>query len=252
MLRLKLLTTILGTIGLSFFGSVSSANAMNLIPQREGEIKMTNMQCIANTCIDTSKELGYKVTSQSYNRDYGLSRLFVDNRATENTWFDNTANNNKGFRIKFLKQDEGTNTNADEFWFRPVAFNKSGKTLENGRLEVGRFLFDFGRTFSKVSLDFFDVEASGFSGILEINGKSVKDMLLKAGPDGNTQTLTVKDVSSLLIQLGQPKAGGFSTGDGVSLAGIRAVPEPGSVVGLGTLAVAGIVGLRQRRKSSVA
>lgn len=241
--------TIVGTtLSLGLAAGMPAAHAVSLIPQKEGEIKLTNLECVASTCIDTSTELGYKVTSLEYGADkdgkkYSLSRLFVDQRNTENNW---------GFGIKFGKKDAGTNTVENQYWLRPVAYGTDGKTIEDGQLEVGRFLIEFDPTLSDVTLDFFDVEVSSLSGILEVNGQSVNN-LLQAGPNDGTQSLTVNNVKTLLVQLGGQKVG-FSTGDGVSLSGVRssgvAIPEPGNVISLGALAVAGMFGLRRRKKVS--
>jgi hypothetical protein len=227
------------TLGLGFVSNMSSAQAGSLIPQKEGEIK-TNLGCIASTCIDTSAEFGYSVTSLGYEdsagNQYAASRLFVDSRKTANNW---------GFGINFGKTDAGTNTAENEYWFRPVAAN-----IESGQLEVGRFQFDFGKVFSEVTLSLFDIEDAFKSGVLEINGQKVSE-LLNAGPDGNTQFITMKNVSSFVLQMGYRGSGsGFTTGDGVSLSGIKAVPEPGNVASLGALALAGTLALRQRKKLS--
>jgi hypothetical protein len=241
---------ILGTIGSYLVGGVSSAQAMNLIPQREGEIK-TNLGCVSSKCIDTQKELGYTVTSLGYTDStgktkYAASRLFSDNGKTANSYAPG---------INFKTIDEGTNSKSENFWLRPVAVDDKGKPVEDGRLEVGRFKFDFGRVFSQVQLSLFDVEDTLRTGILEINGKSVKELLASAGKadDGSTKFLTLKDVSSFVVQIGYRGADsiwGGKTGDGVYLSGAKAVPEPGSVVGLGALGMVAMFGLRQRKKVS--
>ncbi|MBF2016131.1 MAG: LEVG family PEP-CTERM protein [Rivularia sp. T60_A2020_040] len=235
-----------------------AAHAVSLIPTQEGEIILKNQglfnddseyKCIAGeNCIDTSKK-GFSVTSLQYDFDdkspiYGLSRLFVDKKGTANDY---------GFGIKFSAKDLGTNEGEGEYWLRGVAYEqgKDGKfnPAEKGELEVGRFLFEFGREFDQIVLDLFDVEASGFSGVLEVNGQKIEDMLLAAGPDGNTQTLMLNNVSSFVLQLGQPRTEGFSkTGDGVSLSAVRSVPEPTTTFSLGALAVAGMFGVKKRQK----
>ncbi|MBW4666406.1 MAG: LEVG family PEP-CTERM protein [Cyanomargarita calcarea GSE-NOS-MK-12-04C] len=241
---------ILGTIGSYLVGGMSSAHAANLIPQSEGEIK-TNLGCLTSSCIDTQQELGYTVTSLDYTDStgqtkYKASRLFSDNRTTANTY---------GSEINFKMVDEGTNSKTTNFWLRPVAVDEQGNAVEDGRLEVGRFKFDFGKVFSQVQLSLFDVEDTLRTGILEINGKSIKELLTSAGTpdDGSTKFLTLKDVSSFVVQIGYRGADsiwGEKTGDGVYLSGAKTVPEPGSIVGLGALGMVAMFGLRQRKKVS--
>ncbi|MFH7025802.1 MAG: LEVG family PEP-CTERM protein [Heteroscytonema crispum UTEX LB 1556] len=241
-----LVTAIVGaTLGLGFVSNMSSAQAGSLIPQKEGEIK-TNLGCIASTCIDTFKEFGYTVTSLGYEdskgKKYGASRLFVDNKTTANNW---------GFGINFSKKDAGTNAAENQFWLRPVAVGKNGNAVENGQLEVGRFMFDFGKMFSEVTLSLFDVEDAFKTGVLEINGNKASE-LLAAGPDGSTQFITLKNVSSFVLQMGYRGSDSVfaGTGDGVNLSGIKTVPEPGNVASLSALAVVGMLALRQRQKLS--
>jgi hypothetical protein len=245
--------------GLGLTTGVPAARAnLNLVPQREGEIKLSNVSCIvdAKDCIDTQKELGYTVTSLPFDYDnqrnqYGISRLFVDNRNTANTWV-----RQPGFGISFQTTDAGTNPEQNQFWFRPVAYLgrtaeslPTGTTVENGQLEVGRFRFDLGRQFSQVSFNFFDIEESNFSGILEVNGQRIS-RLLNGGREGNIQQLILSNVRSFVVQFGKPGANGdlFSqTGDGVQIQ-ITAVPEPGTVIGLSFLGIVGILGVRRRKQ----
>lgn len=253
------------TIGLGFATvSVSEAQAVSLVPNQEGEIQLTNsdLQCLdASYCIDTSSlDFGYSVTSLEYDTDgvgpqFGKSRLFVDDRSTTNDGtdgFDLTQ-----FGITFLGEDEGTNPQAQTNWFRTVAYEQGSTTpFEDGRLEVGRFQFDFdGKTANEVRLDFFDIEDAGFSGILEVNGTELSgqdllDMLLPAGPDSNIQTLVLRNVNDFVVQMGNPGPNStFSeTGDGVSLQ--VSVPESENVIGLSALAVAGVITLKRRKRAS--
>jgi hypothetical protein len=252
--RTLLANTIVGTTLVSLASGISTAQAASFIPQKEGEIKLTNIGCIADTCIDTTS-MGYTITSLAYDFDsykpqMGLSRLFVDKRATDNDW---------GFGIKFKQQDAGTNNpDFEEYWLRPVAYRGknadsaptvSSRPAENGQLEIGRFQFDFAQTVSELLIEFFDVEDDQRTGILAVNGTPITQ-LLDAGPDGNFQTLTVKNVNSLVLQLGNPGPNSTfkSTGDGVSLAQVTSVPEPGVNASLGVLAMFGIFGLGQRKK----
>jgi hypothetical protein len=229
------------TLGLSVLASMPAARANeSIVPTKEGEIKLLNNgKCFSLApCIDTTS-LGYTVTSLSYNQNgktYNPSLLFADDSSTANDW---------GFGISFKLPDVGTNPLAGINHFRPVMM-KNGKPYENGQLEVGRFNFDFmGKTISELALDFTDVEVSGFSGILKVNGQPL-NQLLKAGPNNNVQTLVLKDVKSFEVQLG--KVGSpFPTGDGVDL-NVEKVPEPTTTASLGLLAIVGVFGLRKRQK----
>jgi hypothetical protein len=163
--------------------------------------------------------------------------LFSDNRATPNS---------HGLGITFIAEDEGTNPEVGEFWLRPVAF-KDGEVFEEGRLEAGLFEFDFGRTITELRLDFFDVEYTDSTQVVKINGQDIQDLFVDAGPDGNIQTVVLKDLSKFTVQLGE--AGGrFGTGDGVSLQ--VSVPESENLIGLSALAVAGAITLKRRKKAS--
>ena len=257
----KLVKTLaVSTIGLGIVTvSISEAQAASLTPNVEGEIN-TSLGCLdSNFCIDTTDAsqvpFTYSVKSLDYDFDnkgpqFGLSRLFSDNKSTTNS-------NLKQFGITFKSTDEGTNTRLGQTWFRPVAYLQGAtKPFENGRLEVGRFKFDFlGKTVNEIRLDFFDVEDAGFSGILEVNGKELTgqmlaDMLLPAGPDSNIQTLVLKNVNDFVVQMGNPGPDSVfgRTGDGVALQ--VSVPESENVIGLSALAVAGVLTLKRRKTAS--
>jgi len=239
-------------VGLSIATGMSAAHASSLVPQREGEVKLTNVGCIisAPNCIDTDKTLGYTVTSKPYDFDgkapqYGLSRLFVDNSATANNW---------GFGISFPKEDAGTNPQPGQNWLRPVAyFGKDANSLptgtpaEHSNLEIGQFEFNFDHTVSELKLNFLDVEDKNFSGVLKVNGIDFKK-LLPAGPNNSIQSLTLKNVNSFVVQLGKPGPDSVfpNTGDGVDLQ-VSKVPEPTNTVGLVAL-IFGILGLRRNKK----
>jgi hypothetical protein len=325
------------TIGLSVLSAASAAHAGNLIPQQEGEIKLTNLACLSDTnpkCLDTSVGAnGYKVTSLNYDSQFSLSRLFVDEKGTSNDY--------SKFGIQFLANDLGTNTGLGQYWLRPVAYSADvvkadpektsndkktinaltgakigtetvkpettkvttknskgenvtttttiektivtklvsgklkqeittktttqkttvtpGKPVEKGSLEVGKFQFDFNNPLAGIKLSFFDVEDTNHTGILSyINGAgktiSIQE-LLTGGKDGNLQSLTLKDVKSFVVQLGNPgKQYGYKDsqfgppqhGDGVNLQ-LQTVPEPGTVGGLGALALLGMMSRRQRK-----
>ena len=237
------------TAGLSIFASMSAAQAINLVPQQEGEIKLTNFNCLPGVpCIDTSDTnsfpFSYTVTSLLPDEEsFGVSRLFSDTRSTAN---------NFGFGINFTQQDEGTNPQTDAFWFRPVAFDSEGKVKENGRLEYGIFEFNFAQTANEVKLSFLDVEDSPFTSILKVNGDdNFQSIFLPAAGDDEVQNLVLNNVDSFIVQLGNPGAYSSNfpnTGDGVNLQ--VSVPEPGTIFSMGALAVAGMFGLRKRNKSS--
>ncbi|MEB3219306.1 MAG: LEVG family PEP-CTERM protein [Nostocales cyanobacterium 94392] len=257
----KLVKTLaISTLGLGIAtASISEAKAASLVPQTEGEIKLTNLDCLdPNNCIDTTTlPLGYTVTSLDYDFDgkgpqFGISRLFADDRTTTNPELN-------AFGITFKAEDEGTNPLIGQTWFRPVAnvLDSNGNLVpfENGRLEVGRFKFDLGKTVGEVRLDFFDTEDENFTGVIEVNGielagQDLLDMLLPAGPDSNIQTLVLKDVKDFVVQLGKPGPDSVfrRTGDGVALT--VSVPESGTTLGLSVLAVAGLLILKSRKKAS--
>jgi hypothetical protein len=243
-------TLIAFSVGLSVAAATPSAQAASLVPQLEGEIQ-TNLGCLdPNQCIDTTS-LGYTVTSLDFDGagGYGPSRLFVDTRSTSNIY------EGQGLKVSFGTKDAGTNPALNEYWFRPVAIKESGSLPENGQLEVGRFLFDFTEVMSKITLDFFDVEDIG-TGVLLINNSPVGSSMLSAGKNNGIQTLTFYNVKSFEVQLGNAYSSKFPKyGDGVNLSvkgTPKAVPESGITLGLGALAVAGMFGLRQRKRSVLA
>ena len=246
MRKFNVAAAVLG-LGLGFAAAAPAANAASLIPQQEGEIQLTNLQTLdPNQTIDTNP-FGFNVTSLEFDDaekpgiEYGLSRLFVDAKGTENSYGSGTG------AVKFGTRDGGTTENENEFWLRAAAIQTDGVASEGGELEVGRFLFEFERELEEITIDFFDVESFG-SGILEVNGNSVTDMLLVAGDNGNTQSLTLNNVSSLVLQLGNTN--GVGKGDGVTISGVLAVesvPEPTTTLSLGALAVAGMFGVKKRK-----
>lgn len=244
----KLVKTLaVSTIGLGVAtASISEAQAASLIPTQEGEIK-TDLGCLDDAqCIDTTTlPFAYTVESLEYDENFGESRLFADDRGTQNTY---------GFGINSItleSQDGGTNTNVGEIWFRPAALLKDGTPVEEGHLEVGRFKFDFlGKTANEVIIDFFDIEDPDVTGILKVNGVAVdpNDFLLEGGEDGNTQTLRLQNVSNFEVQLGNVNSSQFPTGDGVNLA--VSVPESETSIALSLVAVAGVLTLKRRKKAS--
>ncbi len=247
MRKFNVIAAIFG-LGLGFAAAAPAANAASLIPQQEGEIQLTNLQVLDPTKAINTSGLGFKVTSKQFDFDnkqkvnYGLSRLFVDKKGTENSYGTGTG------AVKFKAKDGGTTEALGEHWFRAAAIQTDGKASEGGELEVGRFLFEFDKMLEEITLEFFDVEKSPFSGILEINGQTV-NKFLAAGKDGNKQSLKFNNVSSLVLQLG--KDDGKGSGDGVTLSGIevvQSVPEPTTTLSLGALALVGMFGVKKRKK----
>ncbi len=219
------------------FSFIAAADAANLVPTTQGEIKLTNLACLGGsvTCIDTTTQsTPYQVTTINYDTNttpqYGLSRLFSNKSGTANNW---------GFGIKFDAIDAGTNPPTGEYVFRPVAYNAGGTPIENGQLEAGKFSFDFlGKTVNQLQLDFFDTESSG-TGVTEINGAPVSQQITP-GANNNLQTLTLNNVSNFVVQLGNA-----SKQDGVDLVAAT-VPEPTNIIGLAGIAIIG--GLQLRKK----
>lgn len=244
---LKLLTA--STIGFGIISSASVASAASLVPNQEGEVSLLGLGCRSSlTCINTTSlhPVGYTVESFGFSAadgtKYGKSLLFVDDRSTPQEF---TVN---GFGVKFLAEDEGTNPALGEKWFRPMAVNRSGRPVENGRLEVGLFEFVFQSVIDKLELTFFDVEDPGTL-ISNLNG-NLSNILTTPGDNGNVQTVTLTNVKSFKVQLGSPKTSTFPrTGDGVNLQ-LTKVPEPGTVFSLGALAIGGVVAAGKRKKVS--
>lgn len=260
-IALSLLTA--STLGLGLFATAPAAHAISLVPSAEGELALTNLPCLNNPCLTPP---GYSITSLSLlngagnvDPQFGLSRLFVDKRGTANKY-------NKG--IVFLSQDEGTNGSKGEYWLRPVAYSSAtskgkGAVLENGRLEVGRFLFNFDIAWGEVKLNFLDVEDPGKSGVTGYyDSKGVYHAISSLLPGtGNNKVLSLllTDVKSLEVQLGNPSrqygyVSKFKTnGDGVNLqievSKPVGVPEPGTLLGLGVMAGVSALGLRQRKSN---
>ncbi len=247
MRKFNVIAAIFG-LGLGFAAAAPAANAASLIPQREGEIQLTNLQVLDPSKAINTSGLGFKVTSQQFDFDnsqrvnYGFSRLFVDSKGTADTYGTGIG------AVRFQANDGGTNEAEGQFWLRAAAIQDNGKASQKGELEVGRFLFEFDKMLDEITLDFFDSETSNFSGILEVNGQTVNDFLL-AGADGNVQSKTLKNVKSLVLQLG--KDDGKGSGDGVTISGVevvQSVPEPTTTLSLGALAMVGMFGVKKRKK----
>lgn len=228
------------TLSLSLVGGISKAQAVSLVPTTEGEIKLTNIACLTVVnCINTVP-LGYTVSSLLYNGSYKESLLFSDNSGTLNDY---------GFGILFNKTDAGTNSIAGQNWFRPVARKNNGSLPETGQLEVGKFEFTFTDPMAELVLSFFDVEDTGTSIVSFVGDSSVG--VISPGDNGNIQKVTLTNVKSFVIQLGNIGGNKFpSTGDGVRLQANKTVPEPGTTMSLAVLGLAALSGLQKRKKAS--
>lgn len=134
---------------------------------------------------------------------------------------------------------------------RPVAIKKDGSIPEKGQLEIGRYEFTFDQAYEDLDLNFLDVETSGFSGILSVNGQPPAQ-LLPAKANNKIQTLKLNNVKSFVVQLGIPvPLTNIKPGDGVRLNGTatKPIPEPGTTMSLGVLAIAALFGLQKRNKA---
>jgi hypothetical protein len=245
----KLVKTLaLSTLSLGIAtASISEAKAASLVPTAEGEIQLSNdgFSCLDPAkCIDTEAlSFSYTVESLIFDEDFDVSRLFADNRGTENTY---------GFGINSITleaDDRGTNPEAGKNWFRPVAY-QGGTAAEEAHLEVGRFRFNLSKMVKELRLDFFDVEDSGVTGVIEVNGETMnlEDLILEGGDNSNIQTLVLNDVKDFVVQLGNVNGSQFPTGDGVDLA--VSVPESETTIALSLVAVAGVLTLKRRKTAS--
>ncbi|MER3494696.1 MAG: PEP-CTERM sorting domain-containing protein [Mastigocladus sp. ERB_26_2] len=191
-------------------------------------------------------------------------QIMVDQKTTQTLYNEKTKKyETKTVTVKVPKlvQDVTTKTTTQTTTITP------GKPVENGRLEVGRFQLEFNNLLAGIKINFFDVEDFNYTGILSYTNSqgqniSVPEMLSglldNKGKiiDGTIQSLTLKDVKSFVVQLGNPgtkygyKSIFSSTGDGVGFQ-LETVPEPSTLAGLGTLAILGILGSSQlKRKTS--
>ncbi|MGD1904575.1 MAG: LEVG family PEP-CTERM protein [Leptolyngbyaceae cyanobacterium] len=223
---------------LSLLGSVAAvgmvvtpAAAFDFTPQETGEVDV-GLGCL-ETCLTLDPIFG-SIESLIDSSTGEKSRLFVDYFGDGDV-VETYDNGN----IEFKTRDAGTNSLG--YWFRPSEVNE-----EKGQLEVGTYLLTFEKTFAELTVEFFDTEYTGETGVMAINGDDGNPNYVAKGPDGNIVRQTYQNVDSIELALGYDKPNG--TGDGVNfrIYGTPvAVPEPASVLGL--LAVAGI-GVASRRK----
>jgi hypothetical protein len=236
----------LGLAATALIGVVAhpqSAQAVNLVPQQEGEIKLTNLDCLTGQCIELDGSIFASIVSEKDSSTGTYSYLFVDQKGTENTYYD--LKNNSQFT--FGSVDLGTTEPEGQFWFRPVAVNQDGTLMENGELEVGTFTFQFAKTLSELNLSFFDTEKRGGTSfkVFYADG-SDQSILVSKGPNSNLQTFSFSDVDKITLNLGERYG---RTGDGVNFQGTATVPEPSVTLG----AIAAMVGggiLSQRRSQN--
>ncbi|MEQ8757066.1 MAG: LEVG family PEP-CTERM protein [Coleofasciculus sp. G1-WW12-02] len=214
-----------------------SASAFSLVPQEEGEVELLNIDALGGLVgpAVTLPDLIESVESLA-NPDGTFSRLFVDDLSTAN---------NYGI-VQFQAGDVGTIPPG--FWYRPSEVEE-----ENGQLEVGKFKFVFTEIIPRLTVRYFDTESSNTTGVPDFFADAQTDGLLVSGenpvPQGenaNIYTQTWQGVSFITLKLGNDTRG---TGDGVDFQ-LESVPEPGTVLGLGTLAMAGGLGLRKRNKKA--
>jgi len=211
----------------------SAAHAINFTPQQAGEINV-GLGCLDGTCLEPGS-IFESIVSLEDATTGSRSRLFVDYFGE-----DDTQQSYGNGSVVFKTRDVGTTPSG--YWFRPSEYNESnGSAEEKGQLEVGTYLFNFSQELAELTIDFFDTESKGTTGVLAINGQEVAqpDYVAKGG-NSNIVSQTFTNVSSIVLKLGKDTPNG--TGDGVDfrLSGqpaVASVPEPASVLGL--LAIAG-------------
>lgn len=215
----------------------------------------TKIPTPSTTTTDTK---GNKITTDVAVETTTVTKEILVSVTTNQTVYNTKTKKNETKKVTTqvpkLVQDITTTTTTQKTTVTPP------KPVENGRLEVGKFQFDFKNALSGLQFNFFDVEDSKHTGILSYTnskGETISiNQLLTGGQNGNLQSLIIKDVQSFVVQLGNPgQKYGYqdsefkNTGDGVDLQ-LETVPEPGTTASLGLLAVAGLFGLRQRKKAS--
>lgn len=231
------------------------AQAGNFVPQQEGEVKVLNSDgsdafssCLGSGCsyIDLGSIIK-SVESLVDDSTHTQSRLFVDKAGTENTYGG----------IEFKSKDLGTAqfNNGEEFgeyWFRPVAMKEDGVNplVENGQLEVGTFKFTFSQILGDLTVNWFDTEKAGKTRYTVEDGDgNMTTGVVSAGANNNIQSSTFTNVKAITLNLGEQFG---STGDGVNFQGHATVPEPGLMMGLGAMAIAGGWGVRKRQTDETA
>ncbi|MEQ9550071.1 MAG: LEVG family PEP-CTERM protein [Coleofasciculus sp. G3-WIS-01] len=237
-----------------------SASAITLLPPQDLETEInvgvtgSASGCLdANKCIDPSFLPWIKSIESLVDETSGTqSRLFIDILGETNSVYDGGSLGTATLRAK----DRGTTPGGA--WFRPSETNADGSVgEEQGQLEVGTYKFTFTKLIPQLKIKYFDTESTNSTGVpnfiadmLDINPEAMLisgENPVPAGSDGNVYYQTWTDVSFITLKLGKDTAG---TGDGVDFQIIKDVPEPGTVLGLGALAMAGAFGLRKRNKKA--
>jgi hypothetical protein len=220
-----------------------AAQAINLVPQQEGEVQLSNLDCLSGSCMTLDNSIFKSVISEKDSSTGGYSYLFVDRKGTENIYPD-TVN---GGTFVFNSVDLGTTEPENQYWFRPVATNKDGQLIEKSELEVGTFTFEFTKKLSELTLSFFDTEKkNGTSFTVFRDDQTSETFTVAKGPNSNIQTFTVQNVQKITLNLGERHG---RTGDGVNFQATAAsVPEPSMALG----AIATVIGgglLRKRGRT---
>jgi len=233
-----------------------SASAIELLPPQDLETEInvgvtgSPSGCLdASKCIDPSFLPWIESIESLVDETSGTkSRLFIDILGEE------TVYDGGDLGIADLKKkDRGTTPSGA--WFRPSETNADGSVgEEQGQLEVGTYEFKFTKIIPELTIKYFDTESSGTTGVPNFFAEALTDGMLISGEnpvplgeDGNLYYQTWENVSEITLKLGKDTGG---TGDGVDFQLIKDVPEPGTVLGLGTLAMASAFGLRKRNKKS--
>ena len=235
-----------GILSILMTGFGQAAQALSIVPQQEGEVNVGLGSSLAAGGYLGLSPLVSSILSLEDPSTGTRSRLFVDKAGTNNTYGG----------IRFQAKDIGTSDAAGLYWFRPVAMQADGVTpfLEQGQLEVGRFQINFAKVMAEVDVTWFDTEflnaskgqGTGYT-VQYADGTSASGFIA-AGANNNIQTTNLKNVTSLILDVGERRK---ATGDGVnfSLGATEAdvVPTPNLLVGLGALAVANF---KRRRNAS--
>ncbi|MFP5273144.1 LEVG family PEP-CTERM protein [Coleofasciculus sp.] len=234
-----------------------SASAITLLPPQDLETEID--VGVTGGCLDLSKcilpsSLSWIESIESLVDETSgtRSRLFIDILGETDSIYDGGSLGTATLRAK----DIGTTPSGA--WFRPSETNADGSVgEEEGQLEVGTYKFTFTKLIPQLKIKYFDTESTNSTGVpnfiadmLDINPEAMLisgENPVPAGADGNVYYQTWTDVSFITLKLGKDTA---ATGDGVDFQLIKDVPEPGTVFGLGTLAMAGGLGLRKRNKKA--
>jgi len=192
-------------LGLALAGP---ASALGLVPETEGEVDTGLGAPLGGGAFVA---LPFSVTSLTDSGTGLKSYLFVDKAGTANTYGP----------VSFRSVDGGTSDPTGDYWFRPSVVRTP--ELEDGQLEAGTFLLTFDALLPGLLLRLFDTEHSGTS--YAVNGGAA--VAVPAGANGNIHEVTLFDVSTLTLDLGERHG---TTGDGVNfqlVPGFPPVPEPG-------------------------